>query len=85
MTDKPFEYGYFLLVDQNVSNVAHFDKEFSKNLILFLCPPQVKNYVTTITNSQPFKILFQKCKSCDLTENTYNGVQSKPPFWLFMK
>ena len=76
MTDKPFQSGSLLLVDQNIGNVAHFNKKFLKNLILFLCPPQVKNYVITTKNSQPFKILFQKCKSWDLTENTFLCVSS---------
>ena len=46
-------------------------KKFQKYLVLFLYPPKVKNYATTTTNSQSFKILFQKCKSWDLTENTF--------------
>ena len=61
MTDKPFQSGSLLLVDQNIGNVAHFNKKIpKKKLILCLCPPQVKNYVTTTTNSQPFKIFVSK-------------------------
>ena len=60
MTDKPFQSGSLLLVDKNIGNVAHFNKKIPKNLVSFLCPPQVKNYVTTTTNSQPFKIFVSK-------------------------
>ena len=37
--------------------------------------PQVKNHVTTSTDSQPFKILFQKCKSWDLKIHFYVYLQ----------
>ena len=61
MTDKPFQSGSLFLVDLTIDNIAHFNKKIpKKKLILFLCPPQVKNYVTTATNSQPFKIFVSK-------------------------
>ena len=31
MTDKPFQSGSLLLVDKNISKVAHFNKRFKKN------------------------------------------------------
>ena len=30
MTDKPFQSGSLLLVDKNISKVAHFNKRFPK-------------------------------------------------------
>ena len=30
MTDKPFQSGSLLLVDQNIGNVAHFNKKIPK-------------------------------------------------------
>ena len=75
MTDVPFQCGSLLLADQNICNVANFDEKFPK-IILLLCPPQVKNQVTTTKDSQTFKVLFQKCKKWDLTENLFLFVTS---------
>ena len=46
-------------------------KNVQKNLTSVLCLFWVKNQGTTTTNSQPLKILLQKCKSWDLIENIF--------------
>ena len=67
MTDKPFQSGYLLLVDQNISNVHHLKEKSYFSVVSF----QVNNKGTITTNSQPLKILLKKRKSKDLTENTF--------------
>ena len=52
MTDKPFQYGYLLLDDPNVSNVAHFDKKIPK-----------KPHFVPVSPSGKKLCHYKKCKS----------------------
>ena len=77
MTDKPFQSGSLLLVDQNIGNVAHFNKKKSKKTSFYSCVPlrsKIMSLQLRILNLS--KSLFQKCKSWDLTGNTFLCVSS---------
>ena len=75
MTDKPFQSGSLLLVDQNIGNLAHLKK--SKKTSFYSCVPlrsKIMSLQLQILNLSKF--LFQKCKSWDLTGNTFLCVSS---------
>ena len=77
MTDKPFQSGSLLLVDQNIGNVAHFNKKIPKKTSFYSCVPlrsKIMSLQLRILNLSKF--LFQKCKSWDLTGNTFLCVSS---------
>ena len=66
MIDQQFLAGSLLLVDKNISTVAHFKDKFPRETYCSAVNP-LSSFKIQILNPLNF---VQKCKGWDLTENT---------------